>query len=120
VCSSDLGTAQEWGGIITHGAKLLYAFAEATVPKLTVITRKAYGGAYDVMASKHIRADVNLAWPTPEVAVMGPGGGLTAVFGTALRTAKNRGNAERQMVQTYRAACDRAYKGVPVASVAGG
>src|SRR5205085_5780579 len=63
------GTAQEWGGIITHGAKLLYAFSEATVPKLTVITRKAYGGAYDVMASKHIRADVNLAWPTAEIAV---------------------------------------------------
>jgi len=66
------GTAQEWGGIITHGAKLLYAFSEATVPKLTVITRKAYGGAYDVMASKHIRSDVNLAWPTAEIAVMGP------------------------------------------------
>ncbi|HEX9573796.1 MAG TPA: acyl-CoA carboxylase subunit beta, partial [Myxococcales bacterium] len=66
------GTGQEWGGIITHGAKLLYAFAEATVPKLTVITRKAYGGAYDVMSSKHIRADVNLAWPTAEIAVMGP------------------------------------------------
>src|SRR5678816_1381749 len=66
------GTAQEWGGIITHGAKLLYAFAEATVPKVTVITRKAYGGAYDVMASKHIRADVNYAWPTAEIAVMGP------------------------------------------------
>ena len=69
------GTAQEWGGIIRHGAKLLYAYAEATVPKLTVITRKAYGGAYDVMSSKHIRADVNVAWPTAEVAVMGPGRG---------------------------------------------
>jgi propionyl-CoA carboxylase beta chain len=68
------GTSQEWGGIIRHGAKLLYAFAEATVPKLTVITRKAYGGAYDVMSSKHIRADVNVAWPTAEVAVMGPDG----------------------------------------------
>ena len=65
------GTDQEYGGIIQHGAKLLYAFAEATVPKITVITRKAYGGAYDVMASKHIRADVNLAWPTAEIAVMG-------------------------------------------------
>ena len=63
------------GGIIRHGAKLLYAYAEATVPKLTVITRKAYGGAYDVMSSKHIRADVNVAWPTAEVAVMGPTGG---------------------------------------------
>src|SRR5437870_2317449 len=74
------GTAQEWGGIITHGAKLLYAFAEATVPKLTVITRKAYGGAYDVMASKHIRADVNFAWPTAEIAVMGPDGAVSIVF----------------------------------------
>ena len=65
------GTSQEWGGIIKHGAKLLYAFAEATVPKITVITRKAYGGAYDVMSSKHIRADFNFAWPTAEIAVMG-------------------------------------------------
>ena len=67
------GTEQEWGGIIRHGAKLLYAYCEATVPKLTVITRKAYGGAYDVMSSKHIRADFNFAWPTAEVAVMGAG-----------------------------------------------
>src|SRR5262249_48449340 len=65
------GTDQEWGGIIRHGAKLLYAYCEATVPKLTVITRKAYGGAYDVMGSKHIGADFNFAWPTAEVAVMG-------------------------------------------------
>ena len=68
------GTAQEWGGIIRHGAKLLYAYCEATVPKIALITRKAYGGAYDVMSSKHIRADFNFAWPTAEVAVMGPGG----------------------------------------------
>ena len=68
------GTGQEYGGIIKHGAKLLYAFAEATVPKITVITRKAYGGAYDVMASKHIRADYNVAWPTAEIAVMGAAG----------------------------------------------
>jgi propionyl-CoA carboxylase beta chain len=74
------GTDQEWGGIITHGAKLLYAFAEATVPKVTVITRKAYGGAYDVMASKHIRADVNFAYPTAEIAVMGPEGAVNIVF----------------------------------------
>jgi propionyl-CoA carboxylase beta chain len=73
------GTQQEYGGIITHGAKLLYAFAEATVPKLTVITRKAYGGAYCVMASKHIRADVNYAWPTAEIAVMGPEGAVNIV-----------------------------------------
>ncbi len=74
------GTNQEYGGIIKHGAKLLYAFAEATVPKITVITRKAYGGAYDVMASKHIRADVNVAWPTAEIAVMGPAGAVRTIF----------------------------------------
>ena len=74
------GTAQEWGGIIRHGAKLLYAYAEATVPKLAVITRKAYGGAYDVMSSKHIRADFNFAWPTAEVAVMGPEGAVNIIF----------------------------------------
>jgi propionyl-CoA carboxylase beta chain len=74
------GTEQEWGGIIRHGAKLLYAFAEATVPKLTVITRKAYGGAYDVMSSKHIRADFNFAWPTAEVAVMGPEGAVNIIY----------------------------------------
>jgi propionyl-CoA carboxylase beta chain len=67
------GTAQEYGGIIKHGAKLLYAYAEATVPKVTVITRKAYGGAYDVMSSKHIRGDVNYAWPSAEIAVRGKG-----------------------------------------------
>jgi propionyl-CoA carboxylase beta chain len=74
------GTRQEWGGIIRHGAKLLYAFAEATVPKVTVITRKAYGGAYCVMASKHIRTDVNLAWPTAEIAVMGPEGAVNVLY----------------------------------------
>ncbi len=73
------GTDQEYGGIIKHGAKLLFAFAEATVPKVTVILRKAYGGAYDVMASKHIRADVNLAFPTAEIAVMGPEGAVNIV-----------------------------------------
>src|SRR5215204_3743275 len=74
------GTQQEWGGIIRHGAKLLYAFTEATVPKLTVVTRKAYGGAYDVMNSKHMLADFNFAWPTAEVAVMGPEGAVNIVF----------------------------------------
>jgi propionyl-CoA carboxylase beta chain len=73
------GTQQEFGGIIRHGAKLLYAFAEATVPKITVITRKAYGGAYCVMASKHIRTDANFAWPTAEIAVMGPEGAVNIV-----------------------------------------
>jgi propionyl-CoA carboxylase beta chain len=74
------GTAQEYGGIIKHGAKLLYAFAECTVPKVTVITRKAYGGAYDVMSSKHLRGDVNLAWPSAEIAVMGPKGAVEIIF----------------------------------------
>ena len=74
------GTKQEYGGIIKHGAKLLYAFVEATVPKVTVITRKAYGGAYDVMASKHVRADINFAYPTAEIAVMGPDGAVNIVY----------------------------------------
>jgi propionyl-CoA carboxylase beta chain len=86
------GVQQEHGGIIRHGAKLLYAFAEATVPKLTVITRKAYGGAYCVMSSKHLRTDLNLAWPTAEIAVMGPEGAVNIVykreFDQALRTAE--------------------------------
>ena len=83
------GTAQEYGGIIKHGAKLLYAFAEATVPKITVITRKAYGGAYCVMSSKHIRTDVNYAWPTAEIAVMGPEGAVDIVYKRELEAAKN-------------------------------
>ena len=74
------GTTQEYGGIIRHGAKLLYAYAECTVPKVTLITRKAYGGAYDVMASKHLRGDVNLAWPSAEIAVMGPKGAVEIIF----------------------------------------
>jgi propionyl-CoA carboxylase beta chain len=74
------GTLQEYGGIIKHGAKLLYAYAESTVPKITVITRKAYGGAYDVMASKHLGADVNFAYPTAEIAVMGPAGAVNIIF----------------------------------------
>jgi propionyl-CoA carboxylase beta chain len=83
------GTAQEYGGIIKHGAKLLYAYAEATVPKITVITRKAYGGAYCVMASKHIRTDVNYAWPTAEIAVMGPEGAVDIVYKRELDAAGN-------------------------------
>ena len=74
------GTAQEHNGIIKHGAKLLFAYAEATVPKITIITRKAYGGAYDVMASKHLRGDLNLAWPTAEIAVMGAKGAVEIIF----------------------------------------
>src|ERR1700692_485777 len=91
------GTQQEFGGIIRHGAKLLYAFAEATVPKLTVITRKAYGGAYCVMSSKHIRTDVNLAWPTAEIAVMGPEGAVNIVYKTEL--ARTLAQAEAIMPQ---------------------
>jgi propionyl-CoA carboxylase beta chain len=74
------GTRQEYGGLIKHGAKLLFAFAEATVPKVTLITRKAYGGAYDVMSSKHLRGDVNYAWPTAEIAVMGAKGAVEIIF----------------------------------------
>ena len=78
------GTAQEYGGLIKHGAKLLFAYAEATVPKVTVITRKAYGGAYDVMSSKHIRGDVNYAWPTAEIAVMGAKGAAEILYRSEL------------------------------------
>ncbi|MCJ7553790.1 MAG: acyl-CoA carboxylase subunit beta, partial [Ignavibacteriaceae bacterium] len=83
------GTEQEWNGIIRHGAKLLYAFAEATVPKVTVITRKAYGGAYDVMNSKHIRGDFNFAWPSAEIAVMGPKGAVEIIFKKEISTSAN-------------------------------
>src|SRR6186997_1876811 len=96
------GTAQEWGGIIRHGAKLLYAYAEATVPKLTVITRKAYGGAYDVMSSKHIRADVNIAWPTAEVAVMGPDGAVNIVFRHELADAENPEARRAELITDYK------------------
>ncbi len=96
------GTAQEWGGIIRHGAKLLYAYAEATVPKLTVITRKAYGGAYDVMSSKHIRADVNLAWPTAEVAVMGPEGAVNIVFRKELESADDPESRRAELIADYK------------------
>ncbi len=96
------GTAQEWGGIITHGAKLLYAFAEATVPKITVITRKAYGGAYDVMASKHIRADLNFAWPTAEIAVMGPDGAVNIIFRGEIEKASDKVAEKDRLVSDYR------------------
>jgi propionyl-CoA carboxylase beta chain len=89
------GTEQEFGGIIRHGAKLLYAYAEATVPKITVITRKAYGGAYCVMGSKHIRTDINFAYPTAEIAVMGPEGAVNIVYRRELAAAAD-GNAVRQ------------------------
>ena len=96
------GTAQEYGGIIKHGAKLLYAFAEATVPKVTVITRKAYGGAYCVMASKHIRTDVNYAWPTAEIAVMGPEGAVDIVYKRELDGAGNREQMRREKIEEFR------------------
>jgi propionyl-CoA carboxylase beta chain len=95
------GISQEWGGIIRHGAKLLYAFAEATVPKLTVITRKAYGGAYDVMASKHLLADFNFAWPTAEVAVMGPEGAVNIVFGRELEKEGHNGRRD-ELIADYK------------------
>ncbi|GAB4228939.1 MAG: acyl-CoA carboxylase subunit beta [Deltaproteobacteria bacterium] len=96
------GTTQEYGGIIKHGAKLLYAFAEATVPKVTVITRKAYGGAYDVMASKHIRADVNFAYPTAEIAVMGPDGAVNIIFRKELVKSDNPEKTKAELVADYR------------------
>jgi propionyl-CoA carboxylase beta chain len=96
------GTAQEFGGIIKHGAKLLYAFAEATVPKVTVITRKAYGGAYDVMSSKHIRADMNFAYPTAEIAVMGPEGAVGIIFRDDIARAPDPAAARARHVAEYR------------------
>jgi len=96
------GTDQEWGGLIRHGAKLVYAYAEATVPKVTVITRKAYGGAYDVMASKHLRADVNLAWPTAEIAVTAPDGAVNVVYRKELQAAKDPVAERARLVQEYR------------------
>ena len=96
------GTQQEYGGIIKHGAKLLFAFAEATVPKVTVITRKAYGGAYCVMSSKHIRTDVNLAWPTAEIAVMGPEGAVNILYKRELETASDPEELRAQRVSEFR------------------
>jgi propionyl-CoA carboxylase beta chain len=96
------GTDQEWRGIIKHGAKLLYAFCEATVPRLTVITRKAYGGAYDVMNSKHIRGDMNFAWPSAEIAVMGPKGAVEIIFRKEIEQAPNTEQAIDQKVNEYR------------------
>jgi propionyl-CoA carboxylase beta chain len=96
------GTAQEFGGIIKHGAKLLYAFAEATVPKLTVITRKAYGGAYDVMSSKHIRGDMSFAYPAAEIAVMGPEAAVNIVFREELAAAADPAAARARYAAEYR------------------
>jgi propionyl-CoA carboxylase beta chain len=96
------GTAQEWGGIIRHGAKLLYAYCEATVPKIAVITRKAYGGAYDVMSSKHIRSDFNFAWPTAEVAVMGPEGAVNIVFRREIEASADPERRRAELIAEYR------------------
>ncbi len=96
------GTDQEWNGIIRHGAKLLYAYCEATVPKLTVITRKAYGGAYDVMSSKHIRGDVNLAWPSAEIAVMGAKGAVEIIFRKEIAAAEDPVATEERLIAAYR------------------
>ncbi len=96
------GTAQEFGGIIRHGAKLLYAYCEATVPKVTVITRKAYGGAYDVMSSKHIRGDFNFAYPSAEIAVMGPDGAVNIVFRSQIEKAKDPAAEKHRLVEEYR------------------
>ena len=102
------GTAQEYGGIIKHGAKLLFAYSEATVPLVTVITRKAYGGAYDVMSSKHIRADVNYAWPTAQIAVMGPKGAVEILYRSELsdsdKIAKRTADYEARFANPFVAA----------------
>jgi propionyl-CoA carboxylase beta chain len=95
------GTDQEWNGIITHGAKLLFAFSEATVPRVTVITRKAYGGAYDVMNSKHIGADLNFAWPTAEIAVMGAKGAAEIIFKKEISEAADPAAKLNEKVEEY-------------------
>jgi propionyl-CoA carboxylase beta chain len=97
------GTSQEWGGIIRHGAKLLYAYTEATVPKITVITRKAYGGAYDVMASKHMLADFNFAWPTAEVAVMGPEGAVNIIYRRDIGKSPTPDERRGKLIDDYKA-----------------
>jgi propionyl-CoA carboxylase beta chain len=96
------GVAQEHGGIIASGAKLLYAYCEATVPKITVITRKAYGGAYDVMSSKHIRGDISYAWPTAEIAVMGPDGAVNIIFRQELAESDDPEKRRAELVAQYR------------------
>ncbi len=114
------GVAQEHGGIIRHGAKLLYAFAEATVPKVTIITRKAYGGAYDVMSSKHIRADFNFAWPSAEVAVMGPDGAVNIIFKRELEEAAKNGtfeNVRKELIDNYRSTFASPWKAAEVGFV---
>ena len=96
------GTSQEYSGIITHGAKLIYAYSEATVPKVTVVVRKAYGGAYIVMGSKHLRADINYAWPSAEIAVMGPDGAVSIVFRREIEEAKDPEAKRKELIELYR------------------
>lgn len=103
------GSAQEYGGIIRHGAKLLYAYCEATVPMLTVITRKAYGGAYDVMCSKHIGADINFAWPTAEIAVMGPAGAVNIIFRKAITASKDPEQTKQALIEDYQEKFENPY-----------
>jgi propionyl-CoA carboxylase beta chain len=95
------GTRQEYGGIIKHGAKLLFAYCEATVPKLTVVTRKAYGGAYDVMSSKHIRGDYNVAWPSAEMAVMGAEGAVNILYREQLKNSKDAAAERAKLIEEY-------------------
>ena len=103
------GVGQEHGGIIKHGAKLLYAYCEATVPKVTVITRKAYGGAYDVMSSKHIRGDMNFAWPTAEIAVMGAAGAVNIIFKDEIAASADPVAEQRRLVAEYEAGFNNPY-----------
>ena len=103
------GAQQEYNGIIRHGAKLLYAFAEATVPRMTVITRKAYGGAYLVMNSKHLRADVSFAWPTAEIAVMGAEGAVEIVFRKEMEAAPDKAARRAELIDTYRSTFSTPY-----------
>jgi propionyl-CoA carboxylase beta chain len=95
------GVAQEHGGIIRHGAKLLYAYAEATVPKITVIVRKAYGGAYDVMSSRHVRGDINYAWPTAEIAVMGVDGAVNIIFREQIENSADPEATRKRLIAEY-------------------
>jgi propionyl-CoA carboxylase beta chain len=104
------GTEQEYGGIIRHGAKLLYAYCEATVPKLTVITRKGYGGAYDVMASKHVRADVNLTWPGAMIAVMGAAGAAKIIHRREIAAADDPAAEEQKRTAEYEATFNNPYR----------
>jgi len=104
------GVDQEHGGIISDGAKLLFAFAESTVPKVTIITRKAYGGAFDVMASKNIRGDINLAYPTAEIAVMGPDGAVNIIFRNEIKNAENPEKKREELIDDYRKTFTNPYK----------